>query len=212
MSGSVLTKDQKVHYEADINYGGRNCKIRAVVRYDDECGNGHNTFSITGTIVKAGFNFNSDSGFMAGGCVHGEIAKAFPDLAPLIKWHLCSSDGPLHYIANTAYHVRQHGPNKAWIYYTGSDPLGLDKGKERLICYADGNEANRCIGVPGYRIKWDDSTVKVRNLDHARSSAIWPDATDEDLTAPGLEDRLRARLPALMAEFRKDVESLGFTW
>ena len=34
----------------------------------------------------------------------------------------------------------------------------------------------------------------------------------EDLTAPGLEERLLARLPALMAEFRAAVESLGFVW
>jgi len=53
---------------------------------------------------------------------------------------------------------------------------------------------------------------KARELDAARSSAIWPDATDEDLTAPGLEDRLLARLPKLMQEFRAAVESLGFTF
>jgi len=61
-------------------------------------------------------------------------------------------------------------------------------------------------------IKVDAQTAKIRNLDHARASACWPDATDEDLTAPGLQERLEARLPALMAEFRAAIESLGFTW
>ena len=51
-----------------------------------------------------------------------------------------------------------------------------------------------------------------RELDRARHAAIWPDATDEELTAPGLKERLEARLPALLAEFRAAVESLGFTW
>ena len=36
--------------------------------------------------------------------------------------------------------------------------------------------------------------------------------TDEDLRIEGLKDRLMARLPNLMAEFRKDMESLGFEW
>jgi hypothetical protein len=51
-----------------------------------------------------------------------------------------------------------------------------------------------------------------RNLVAARSSAIWPDATDEELCADNLEERLRARLPALLAEFKKDMESLGFIY
>ena len=59
---------------------------------------------------------------------------------------------------------------------------------------------------------WDEKSAKVANLDHARSTAVWPDATDEDLLAPGLEMRLQARLPRLMEEFRAAVESLGFVY
>ena len=43
-------------------------------------------------------------------------------------------------------------------------------------------------------------------------AAIWPEATDEELTAPDLKERLEARLPALLEEFQAAVESLGFTW
>ena len=59
---------------------------------------------------------------------------------------------------------------------------------------------------------WDEKTAKEANLDHARSSAVWPDATDEDLLTPGLETRLQARLPRLMKEFKAAVESLGFVY
>ena len=41
---------------------------------------------------------------------------------------------------------------------------------------------------------------------------VWPDATDEDLTAPGLRERLDARLPGLLTEFRAAMEELGFVW
>jgi hypothetical protein len=53
---------------------------------------------------------------------------------------------------------------------------------------------------------------KDRELDAARRAAVWPDATDEDLTEPGLKDRLQARLPQLLIDFRAAVESIGLKW
>jgi hypothetical protein len=129
---------------------GNTLKIQ--IRWDDSCNNGHRTFAITGDEV------DSRGEFVAGGCIHEEIAEAAPELAPYIKWHLCSEHQPLHFVANTEYWAK--------------------KGK----------------------------------LSFARNCAIWPEATDEDLLASGLEQRLMDRLPGLMAEFRKDIESLGFLW
>lgn len=158
---SKLTKQQYKTFGPRPAKGyGKGSAIWALVRYDDECGNGHNTFSITGHVTEP-----RRKDWVACGCIHEEIAEAFPELAPYIKWHLCSSDGPMHYIANTVY--------------LASERVG--EGKER-------------------------------DLDAARSSAIWPDATDDDLILPGLQERLAARLPALLEEFRRDVESLGFGW
>lgn len=136
--------------------------LKAVVRFDDRCGNGHNTFSITGTeydTTKEEFGIKRGR-LLASGCLHELIAKAFPGLAPLSKWHRCSTNGPLHYIANTMF----------WI----------DEG----------------------------------NLAYARSTAIWPEATDEQLCRD-VEIVIKAlndRLPRLLAEFRKAIESLGFMW
>lgn len=73
-----------------------NTVIIVTVRHDDTCRNGHNTFSVTGDIYKK-------SRWAGGGCPHEEIAKHFPELTPLIKWHLCSTDGPLHYVENSFY-------------------------------------------------------------------------------------------------------------
>lgn len=159
LPASVLTKNQKKIFNKSITYYGKPATIKAEVRYDDRCGNGHNSFSITGEIWLVGKRSDCETC----GCIHDDIAKHFPELAPFIKWHLTSSDGPMHYIANTVYHA-------------------------------------------------SESESKARELNHARSSAVWPDATDEDLTAPGLEQRLADRLPALMAEFRAAVESLDFTY
>lgn len=138
--------------------------IKATVKHDDRCKNGHNTFSITGELYGSD---RSDSF----GCIHEEIAEHFPELRHLLKWHGCTTDGPLHYIANTVYRA-------------------------------------------GDRDHWGKAGEKERDLDAARRSAIWPDATDEQLCSSKeeLTALLEARLPALLKEFRRDVEAFGFTY
>lgn len=37
------------------------------------------------------------------GCLHDQVARAFPELRPLIPWHGMMTDGPMHYGANAAY-------------------------------------------------------------------------------------------------------------
>jgi len=260
---SVLAKSQfKSFGPKSINGYGKGAAIWAHVRYDDECRNGHNTFSITGSVRVPG-----KKDIVAGGCIHEEIARAFPELRPLIKWHLCSSDGPLHYIANTMYHAgdkdhsgRSAGEPCSWdlvVYFTNF-PLGwcgtevfsewlakqdgdkdfevirIDHDKDRDTFgpkYTLGGAPDKWYQCPfdsedaaleflaamqlGYEVRriptaW--SKGKPRDLDAARSCAIWPDATDEDLTAHGLRERLEARLPGLMDEFQAAMESLGFTY
>lgn len=51
--------------------------------------------------------------------------------------------------------------------------------------------------------------TKEEYLEVARRSAVWPDATIEEL---GSELAMYNRLPALMQEFKADMEELGFTW
>lgn len=98
---------------------GQQYKITAEVRFDDECKNGHKAFSIIGEVLK-----NGRSGtWIIDRCgkVHDDIAKHCPNLVPYLKWHLCSTDGPLHYLANTLYHAsdkdcwgRRKGEPSAW--------------------------------------------------------------------------------------------------
>ena len=221
---SVLTKNQRKAYQKTFTENGCEYLIVAKLRYDDECNNGHNTFAITGEIWKARNGVKVGRDMESGGCIHEDIAKHFPELAPLIKWHLCSSDGPMHYIGNTVYLA---GERDCW---------GMLKGEFRQHT-SRGQQNNGVEGVPNWVLDLPDRqsrdvyatekptpvTVewkaygrtgegKGRELDKARSAAVWPDATDEDLTAPGLEERLKARLPRLLEEFKAAVESLGFVF
>ena len=192
---------------------GTNGRMTVNIRFDDNCRNGHNTFAITADVVTAESKRMRD--IAAGGCLHEEIARVFPELAHLILWHLVSTDGPMHYIANTLYHAKQNGAEYAWVYCTGRiDPLGIADEKEHLLGYLKAIEARKAEGQSGYRVEWDQKTAKARNLDFARSTACWPEATADDLCAPpdALKAALEARLPALLDAFRKDMEASGFLW
>lgn len=132
-------------------------KIAVTLRFDDEFNNGHEDFSITGdTWSRWNGRWREDSG----GCIHNEIAEHFPNLKHLIKWHLVSTDGPMHYVANVVYHMSN------------------------------------------------------RDFEAARSVAVWSEATDEQLSLEKeeLTKLLLERLPGLLAEFRKDMDSCGFIW
>lgn len=213
MHMSILTKKQVKTFKKAYVENGLEYVLIAKVRYDDECGNGHNTFAITGEIWRAKNGQPIGRDCESCGCIHEDIARRLPGLAPYIKWHLVTSDGPMHYVANTVYHAQSYGPQYAWVYYTGpSDPLGIEGVKERLLGYVKVDTARKAEGKPGYRVVWDEKSSKIANLDHARSSAVWPEATDDELLAPGLEMRLQARLPRIMEEFKAAIESLGFVY
>lgn len=158
---SVVVENRVQGFEKTWKENDKNYKIVVYVRYDDRCKNGHNTFSITGDIFENGLWFS-------GGCLHKDVVENFPEFEHLIKWHLCSSDGPLHYIENSMYWAGKRG----WCHGAKDDPP---------------------------------------NLRHFRNTAVWPEATQEDMENV-TEDILNERLPKLMNEFRECVEDFGFTF
>lgn len=223
---TVLTKKQMKEYRADSLRDGKPVVVIAKVRHDDTCGNGHNTFSITGDfygkdgcradgVVK---HKNGRSVYLeSSGCIHEAIAKYIPELAPLLKFHLCSTDGPMHYVANTVYQAGETDCNGN----TPTTQRQIRNGKTgKLVWQLKDVPTNRLVDADtrprSVTLEWEpcvhDTHGKVRELEAARSSAVWPDATDDDLTAPGLQERLEARLPALMVEFQAAVEYLGLVY
>ena len=129
----------------------------------------------------------------------------------------------MHYIANTLWHA------------SDKDCWGLREGEVRQIvngrtgqpCWQlqatlDGvpitlHELNKLVDSPEKPeavpvLEWVPlnrvGEGKVRDFDAARSTAIWPEATDEELMAPDLKEKLEARLPALMCEFHSAMDTL----
>lgn len=96
----TFTSQKWVSETRRVKGWGKGAIIQANVCFDDNCRNGHNSFAITGEIrIPGGRDCE------AAGCIHEEIAEYFPELVPLIRWHLTSADGPMHYIANAVYHA-----------------------------------------------------------------------------------------------------------
>lgn len=189
--------------------------------FDDSSKNGHATFRITGDVRDT--RYKGDRGYIMGGCLHGVIAAHFPELAHLIPWHLCSTDGPMHYVANAVYLAGERDYNglrageERQIRNGGTGLLAwkLERtGGDDLPRYVDSDtrptETQTLSYVPWMRV----GEGKARELDAARRVAVWPDASDAELCAEPdtLKAALLARLPDLLARFRADMDACGFIW
>jgi hypothetical protein len=117
----------------------------------------------------------------------------------------------MHYEANTIYHAGDrdfHGlrlGESRQIRHGGDGKLGWKLEPIKAPQYVDGPTCPaRCRIGEG----------KVRELALARSSAVWPDATDAELEQEpdALRAALRARLPRLLLRLRAAVEGAGFLW
>ena len=260
--------------------GGQHYLIRFEASFDDDCKNGHNDFAITGEIWESTHDKRrKGSDMVAGGCIHDEIAKHFPEVAHVIKWHLTGEAGPMHYAANAVYlagdrdHNRKRkGEPYAWdeCVTFGANPIRHKLGGKfakflqanaaatnasgprfdfEVIAYHHDNKPGGYQFSPkytfgGFAERWHEcpfdsegealrflealqtcdpvfgqvptlfSEGKARELDAARSVAIWPDATDAQLSVEPDELRaaLEARLPGLLVEFRAMIDASGFSW
>ena len=208
-TGRILNQKTAV-FGRPIKGYGTNATLSVELRFDDSRHNGHETFSITGEV-------RSPARWEAGGCTHEAIAEVFPELEPLIKWHLTSTDGPMHYVANTCYHAGdrdchglRRGERKPIL---GPDKVPTWVPKVTLEKRVKGHEQPAPVLVE-YELWGREGEGKERDLDAARRTAVWPDATDEELCQerPQLEAALKARLPALLAEFKQAMLEIGFIY
>jgi len=189
------------------------------IRFDDQCQNGHQSFAITASVCTAESRRQRD--IAAGGCMHDEIAKVFPELAPLTIWHHTSTDGPMHYVANTLYHAGDrdcNGLQKGEVRQIRNGRTGLPcwtlEATAKLPQYVDSGDCPEETAILRYVPMTRTGEGKPRDLNAARESACWPEATDEELSVDRdqLKSVLESRLPALIAAFRADMERIEFLW
>jgi len=261
---SKLTKSQKIRKIRSLSDGSR---FVLTIRYDDECGNGKNSFSMITSRERQ--KRDGEWVMTSGGCAdHSEIEKYFPNLKHLVKWHLFDTSGPMHYLANTLYHAeeveggqvigyeerlkfrgfpmtfkinkaffqflkerQEHGSNwdheiypVAYRKRPGNDykfgpkwtflPYEADDWyKAPFDTEEEAVEFQKCLkecgGFETVKIpnRWTEE--KKADIEAARRSAVWPEATLEQLQNESL---LVERLPSQVEEFKNDIERLGFTY
>ena len=170
-----------------------NGKVLVVkLRYDDDCKNGHNTFAITGELwsSRRGYeanqrNKNNENALECFGCVHSDImhykGKTY---GHLIRWHLVSDDGPMHYVGNTLYHLGYKTGPDTW--YAKEHMPDIEYARSSA-CWPDMPESYVCDP--------DKRMLKV-----TREAAAVP-----------IKAELEARLPALMEEFHRDMATIEWT-
>jgi len=177
-----------------ITLHGERIKVQATVKFSDDCGNGHNTLSVTGetqTPVGRSLSF---------GCCHEEIIAAFPRLEGLINYHLCSSDGPMHYVANTIYHAKEI-PEKQDQWW-----FRLEGKVIKIVSLAERDAMIEKYGDNAVFEDYPNSMAKGSDIDAARSCAIWPDAALEQLLS---ESALADHLPTIMDGLRLELDKVG---
>lgn len=118
---SCLTKQQTKVLQRDtpVTLGGTKLTVTVEARFDDECGNGHNSFFLKAWAYEA----NKPKLDRYWRQLSGEaIAQLFPEYAHLLKWDNTSTDGPMAYLSNTLYHAcdRDHNGKRA------GDPVRTD--------------------------------------------------------------------------------------
>lgn len=173
MNNKVFAKIAKTRITGRFREGQGRRRHTVTAELHSLCGQ-HPHFSVTmDTYRQAGNGRWMDD---AGGCRHDEVRRLFPSLAPYLRWHGVSIDGPIFYAANAAYWA---GLNSEWCNGGPNDPP---------------------------------------NREHFDATTLWGalpgDADGHPMEAPATMDQpwlntiLAARLPALLALFRADMDRL----
>lgn len=107
-----------------ISYNDKAANCQIEIRLNDECQNGYDDFSITGTFWQIG-KPRIDRYVETAGCCHDKILKVRPDLLPFVRLHLCDSYGApmyaagngLYYAVPGEYHHKKPGPAALAKYF-----------------------------------------------------------------------------------------------
>lgn len=143
---------------------------------------------------------------VGGGCCHEDIAKSFPELAYLIKWHLCDDDGtPMHYLGNASYWLQKHFG--VYRVFSHSEPEGrrpgegdpLETFKHHIVFGAlesDGARLAEILAIEGKATNIPDLVLSPQEL---KARAIIPAA----------EAWMETRLAGLSARLSEDIGTAG---
>ena len=97
-----------------LDKNGNQWKIE--ISLDDDCKNGHQDFSLTGTCWEKGKS-RIDRNMKFGGACGDTIIKLFPEYEIFERLHICDFNGaPMYAIENGMYHAKRNGKDSLQNY------------------------------------------------------------------------------------------------
>lgn len=166
-----MTKTQQ--QKRTVEYTEHDRQMRITAEYGFTKFNGQDPyFSITCSIDERHGNRWEEAG---GGAAHEEIIRRFPELEPLVRWHLTAwPGGPMHYLANGRFW---------WDRHLAHTPPDYPHNPSALSCF----KSTIVFGaLPG------ETDELLRDFALSRPRADF-------------HDWLMGRLPALMEAFRRTM-------
>ena len=112
----------------DKAYAMKNMHIRVTAGLHLLGGNKAPYFSVTADIYRPGAR-----DIEAGGCMHDEVLRFFPKLAPVVRLHLCDDNGsPMHDEANAWYDLAGYYGGNSERYHVGNSKRHFPLPPERI--------------------------------------------------------------------------------
>jgi hypothetical protein len=139
------------------------------------------------------------------GCLHDTVVKAFPKLAPYVKWHLHYDGISIHYGANAVYHMEC-----AHKYLMDAYDI-TRRGRFNAVVLAD---LDRYIKKFEMEVKRAHICMSRGSIDELALPPFFVESTDGlgrrsiGLDTESLRQYLTFRMPALRTAYRKDMETL----
>lgn len=130
------------------------------ISLNDECGNGHQDFSITGAAWEKG-NPKTDNYLLHGGACGDEIASLWPEYSIFNTLHLCDCKGrPMYAAENGRYHFTNTS------FEVGRDYLRLttEEAKELIPYTSDGETFRYKLESLGVLERWENEANKAIKL------------------------------------------------
>jgi hypothetical protein len=125
------------------------------------------------------------------GCLHDDIRKMAPHLAPLIRWHLVAvGEGPMHYVANAIYWMEKvHGISQWEQKSYDPDPMAAFKS---TVCWCKWDNELNIPPAP------ELSPMELRDIQNTVLTEVEQGATFEPWTV--IEERILKRKREILAQ------------
>ena len=171
------------------------------ISLDDDCKNGHQDFSLTGTCWEKG-KIRIDRNMKFGGACGDTIVKLFPEYEIFERLHVCDFNGsPMYPVGNGIYHAKRKGKESLQSYLRLTE---LEA--ETLMMYLDEEIAFRFhLENMGVVARWkEEANEAIKKLEELTGNEFENVSTKSHYTPLTEEERNEYKEKQLQGYFDAD--------